>query len=316
MGSKILENNLSKDSFLVSHKLTDITSVFPATTTAATTSLTTGLNPIEHGWLGWFLYVEDIDKTIITYLNNIKDTDIKAADYNVARRFFPYKSIFDNIKEKGKYQAYEVSPYGDIKYDFSKPDEMYKKISELCNIEGGKFIYCYYDDPDHLIHDVGVNNKEVKSKIEYINDKIEEMCSSLKDTLVIVTADHGLIDAKYLCLVNYPTIQETLIRETSIEPRATNFFVQEDKKDIFEREFNKYFKNDFILLKKEEVIDKQLFGNGNENIRFKSCLGDYLAIAISNKCIVDKIDPNPLKGMHAGSTEDEVLVPLIIIEKR
>jgi predicted AlkP superfamily pyrophosphatase or phosphodiesterase len=315
LGSKILERNLSNESFLIKHKINDITSVFPATTTASTTSVITGLNPIEHGWLGWYLYVKDIDKTIVPYLNSIKDTDIPAADYNVALSLFPYKSIFDNINEKGKYKAYGVSPYEDVKYDFDKPDEMYKRISELCKLEGKKFIYCYYNDPDHLMHDFGVNNEKVKNKIEYINDKIEEMCLSLKDTLVIVTADHGLIDAEYIYLVDYPTILETLIRETSIEPRATTFFVKQDKKDIFVREFNKYFKNDFILLKKDEVIDKQLFGEGKENIRFNSCLGDYLAVAISNKCIVDKIDPDPLKGMHAGITEDEILVPLIIIEK-
>lgn len=316
LGSKILERNLSNESFLIKHKIADITSVFPATTTASTTSVTTGLNPIEHGWLGWYLYVKDIDKTIVTYLNTIKDTDTPAADYNVARTFLPYKSVFENINEKGKYKAYGVSPYIDVKYEFEKPDEMYKRISELCQLEGKKFIYCYYNEPDHLMHDFGVSDDKVKNNIEYINNKIEEMCSSLKDTLVIVTADHGLIDVEHTYLVDYPSIQETLIRETSIEPRATTFFVKPNQKNTFVNEFNKYFKNDFILLTKEEVIDKHLFGYGKENIRFNYSLGDYLAIAISNKCIDDKVTSNPLKAMHAGITEDEVLVPLIIIEKK
>lgn len=253
LGSKILERNLSKDAFLVKHKLTDITSVFPATTTAATTSVITGLNPVEHGWLGWNLYVKDIDKTVAMYLNTIKDTEIPAAEYNVAHKFLPYKSIFDNINEKGKYKAYRISPYGDVKYGFENPDEMYKRIYELCQLEGKKFLYCYNNNPDYLMHEIGVNNEEVKNKIQYINDKTEELCFSLKDTLVIVIADHGLVDAKYEYLVNYPTIMETLIRETSIESRATTFFVKNNMKDIFVREFNKYFENDFVLLTKKEI---------------------------------------------------------------
>ena len=47
----------------------EITTVFPATTTAATTSIATGLNPVEHGWLGWNMYIEPIDETITLFRN-------------------------------------------------------------------------------------------------------------------------------------------------------------------------------------------------------------------------------------------------------
>lgn len=53
MGSRILDRTLSKSDFLIKQKYKEITTVFPATTTAATTSMQTGLNPIEHGYLGW-----------------------------------------------------------------------------------------------------------------------------------------------------------------------------------------------------------------------------------------------------------------------
>lgn len=54
MGSRILKRNLDKNAFLVKHMAKEITTVFPATTTAATTSMRTGLNPVEHGYLGWY----------------------------------------------------------------------------------------------------------------------------------------------------------------------------------------------------------------------------------------------------------------------
>ena len=69
MGSKILDRVLDNDSFLIQNKYKDITSVFPTTTTAATTSVLTGLDPVEHGWLGWNMYIKPIDKIITLFLN-------------------------------------------------------------------------------------------------------------------------------------------------------------------------------------------------------------------------------------------------------
>lgn len=72
MGSRILERTLNKDSFFIKNKIKEITTVFPATTTAATTSIRTGLNPIEHGWLGWNMYIAPINETITLFLNSEK----------------------------------------------------------------------------------------------------------------------------------------------------------------------------------------------------------------------------------------------------
>ena len=66
-------------------------------------------------------------------------------------------------------------------------------------------------------------------------------------------------------------------------------------------------------MSKQEVIDKKLFGDGEENPIFRSALGDFLAIAKGNKALLYKGDKEFLSH-HAGYSEDEVLVPLIVIE--
>ena len=53
MGSRILDRVLDKEDFFIKNRKKAITTVFPATTTAATYSVMTGLNPVEHGYLGW-----------------------------------------------------------------------------------------------------------------------------------------------------------------------------------------------------------------------------------------------------------------------
>ena len=71
----------------------------------------------------------------------------------------------------------------------------------------------------------------------------------------------------------------------------------------------------FSLYDKEEVINSQLFGDGNPNLLFDCAIGDFIAIAEnSNKCLISEGDV-VLFSHHAGYTEDEVFVPLIIIDR-
>ena len=75
MGSRLLDKMLDKDSFLIKNRIKEITSVFPSTTASSTLSLQTGLNPSEHGWLGWSNYISPIDSVIqlILILFNMSD---------------------------------------------------------------------------------------------------------------------------------------------------------------------------------------------------------------------------------------------------
>ena len=190
-------------------------------------------------------------------------------------------------------------------------------FEELCNKDEKKFIYTYCNEPDYSMHDYGTDDERILKILEILNRKTEEFCEDLKDTLIIITADHGHITAgEYIILDNYPILKNMLIRETSLEPRATNFFVKNEMLEDFKKEFNNLFENDFILLSKQEIISKKLFGSGVPNEKFESCLGDYLAIAVSDKAIVDSHKENLEKGLHAGITEDEVLIPLIIVDNK
>ena len=61
-----------------------------------------------------------------------------------------------------------------------------------------------------------------------------------------------------------------------------------------------------------DVIDSKLFGDGVENPIFKDALGDYLAIAKTDKTILYGGSVF-LKSQHAGYTDDEIYVPLILV---
>jgi Uncharacterized proteins of the AP superfamily len=317
-GSNLIKNTLGEQSFLHSNKIKDITSVFPATTTASTTSIITGLTPVEHCWLGWNNYIKSIDKVVTMFWNVIKDTNRKAADFNIVKQEFPYTTIFDKINKTKNAKAYCISPFEGLSYNADNVNEMYDSILKLCKTNEKKFIYAYCHNPDKLMHDHGTKAQIVIDKIHYLNKKTEELSNKLTDdTLLIITADHGHMDiGEHIILNNYPKLKNMLTKDISLEARATNFFVKDNLLKEFKKEFIKLFSNDFILLSRQEVINQQLFGTPTPNEQFYDCLGDYIAIGISDKIILSTPYPTPIKGEHAGITTDEVLIPLIVIDKK
>ena len=142
-GSNLLAKHKDELAFLNTHKIKDITSVFPATTTASTTSMISGLTPMEHCWLGWDNYIKSIDEVVTMYLNVIKHTQTKIADYSISMQEFPYITILDKINEVNQAKAYAISPFNGIYYNINILHEMYDKLTELCLVDERKFIYVY-----------------------------------------------------------------------------------------------------------------------------------------------------------------------------
>lgn len=312
MGANLLKRNLNKSDFLNINKIKDINAIFPPTTTASTTSVLSGKNPNEHGWLGWDLYFKNIDKTVTMFLNTIKDTNVRISEKSISEETYPYKNIVEKLSSKTN--SHILYPFGETPY--KDLDDMHNKIIDICNNGESNFIYAYSDEPDHTIHEVGTDAKETLELFKIMNDKTEKLCSKLKDTLVILVADHGHLNCEPITLSEYEDIFRLLRQQTSIESRACAFFIKEGEEKHFEELFHNYFGKDFILLSKKEVLEKQLFGPGKNNIHFEEVVGDYLAIATSNKFFRYNENSMNLKSMHAGITEDEVLVPLIVIENK
>ena len=89
MGSNIMDRMLDKDAFLIKNRIKPITTVFPATTVAATTSMMTGLNPVETGMLGWDMYYKDIDKIITSWHKQGVKTPQEVEKLQEAKRTMP-----------------------------------------------------------------------------------------------------------------------------------------------------------------------------------------------------------------------------------
>ena len=313
MGSSVLVWNSGSDKFFRKHNAGTVNSVFPSATVAATTSLMTGLQPCEHGWIGWDVYYKDIDQIVTVYKNTLVGKKKKAADYFVAGTITPYKSVFDRLTEAGV-KNYCLSPYAEPKTETF--EEILDKAKELCAQPERKYIYAYWPSPDDLLHKYGGANDEHPKIVEFLEDvekKISEFTRGMKDTLLIITADHGHVDTKMSQLEDYPELMDCMERLPAIEPRLATFFIKKGRKREFRTLFNRIYKDKFDLLTKKEVLERKLFGTGTEHPKFRDMLGDYIAVAIDDLTLIHTKKVKWVSS-HGGVTEREMRVPVLIFK--
>ena len=338
LGSSILEKHLDPDGFFRSHVAGSLDSVYPPTTVAATTSVLSGLYPNEHGWLGWDVYYPQIGKNVTVFTNReqIREKEgavpaagpdgssgwtaesleeaLPAAEYNVGFQYTPYRNILEKIKDAGG-EAYAAMPFMPP-YPQSL-EAILERVEALCGQPGKKFIYAYWNEPDSTMHRTGTASSETHSMVTAIEKAVEKTVSGLTDTLFMIIADHGHMDSRNCCLLDYPEILNCLVRQPSFEPRTLNLFIKDEYKEVFPDIFRKYFKDSFVLLTREEVLSGKLFGTGKDHDGLEGMIGDYVALAVSDRSIFNThIEAQEMPGGHAGLTKEEISVPLIVIEKK
>lgn len=133
MGSRILDRTLNKESFFNQNRIKEITTVFPATTTAATASIRTGLNPVEHGWLGWNMYIAPIDETITLFKDSQKGKEgITSNNFLNIKSKLVQKTIVDEINEKTNFNAVEITPFSKTSYtDLDEKNYIFRAKSSI-----------------------------------------------------------------------------------------------------------------------------------------------------------------------------------------
>ena len=322
-GVRPLEGALSADSYMRSHISATVTSIFPSTTTAACTSYYNGQSAYEHGWLGWQLYFKEYATDATTFMRNTYYTHKPIDGPQPAPALMPYETVFDKIKKaspdvvtNSQYGFDTYSDHGaEVKYRVHSFADICDNLARISRTGAPSFTMSYWGEPDNSMHEKGVGSETAVKQFRMIDTELSALSKRVSDMLIIVTADHGLINSSPVYLNDYPDITECLVMPPMVETRAPAFYVKSHRRGQFEQLFRKYFGEWFILLSREDVYRTGIFGRGARNPKFDDFIGDYVACAISDKNIAYRIPSgsgDTLVGKHAGLTEDEMLVPVII----
>ncbi|MBR4234871.1 MAG: alkaline phosphatase family protein [Clostridia bacterium] len=320
-GEYLLRRHLPADAFTLTHDVCAVSAVFPSTTTAATTSIWTGVSPLEHGWMGWSLYFKESAAQIDAFTGCESHRGERMPDGSPASKLMPLPDVNAGIADAELHMIFpfDTSAMSSCahKHVVRELDDMLSLARALCAEEGRKLVYIYTNEPDHTMHETGVNSAQTKANFLRIDESVRRFAGTLSDdALLVLTADHGLVDATEPVIINeIPEIDECLWMPPSIEARAAAFFVKPFRRAQFERAFKERCGGDFVLFTREEALDMHLFGRGAMHRKTEDFIGDYIACATGGRFIrYDTISgrvPHMI-GMHAGLTDEEMTVPVVI----
>ncbi|BBJ29019.1 alkaline phosphatase family protein [Athalassotoga saccharophila] len=313
-----------------------ISSVFPSTTVNALTTLSTARSPIEHGMLGYILYLKEFG----TLANMIEFSPIGMARDSLISRganpssFLSVPSIYEPLRNYG------VNPLIIIPSSFKESglsklhnrgsavqgylDLVDMMIKLRKNLESEKFsyIYAYWPMVDAMGHTYGPNSEEYFEEAKEVFELFETLVyerlpSDIKDeTTFLITADHGQIHTPWQHEYKINPEDEfvsTLQILPAGEPRVMYLYTKDPSKTIEEGE--KIFGSNVEFVSSSKMIEEGLFGPGNADPRSILRIGDLVAIPRDDYSFSVKYTGNEhqMKGKHGGLSNQEMDIPLFVI---
>lgn len=315
LGTNVIRHHLQENDGLRTYLHKEITSVFPPTTVAATDAVLSGLPPIVNGHLGWVQYFKEEDTNIVVFQNTDFYTGA-VPPVDLREKYLHFTSIYDLIQNANPaVQTNEFFPAFRHGGSASFQQQIERVLLSTHNTDQS-FNYVYWTEPDMSEHYYGTYSNEVGDIIRGLNHDYEQLIEHVTDdTLVILIADHGLVDVTEVPLFMYKDVTELFRQKPSLEPRVTTFFIQEGMNELFEQRFNKHFSNDFKLYKTEDFLETKLFGEGPMHPNIHQCFGEYISIATNTK-MFSLHEGKAYKAHHAGMSAEEMIVPLVLYSKK
>jgi len=321
-----------------------ITTVFPSTTAAALTTVSTGLTPQEHGLPEWYVYMKEVGEVIVTLPftragESGRDTLVGAMD---PAALFDGDTIFERLKAAGipsvcfthrmvANSAYsKVSRRGaDVVPYMSASDLSVSLRRHLEQSRGPKLIYVYWSYVDTVEHVYGPNTDEATVEASIISHALQEgFLSKLsrgaaKRTLVMATADHGqvnIVPEETLYMNRFRKLVSSLKAAPSGAPippwgGARDLFlaIKEDRLDETEAYLSKKLGKIATVLRTEEAVREGLFGLGRPSRKFRRRTGNLMILPEGLRTIWYRYregDSLSLRGHHGGLSVDEMTIPL------
>ncbi len=323
-----------------------ISTVFPSTTAAALTTISTGLTPQEHGLPEWYVYMEEVGAVILTLpfvragewgrdtlLGSMDPRDLfdgrtifrRLRDSGVLSASFASRSLANSAYSRVSRRGAEVVPY------ISASDLSVSLRRRLETSRGRRFFYVYWSSVDTLEHAYGPNTDEAGVEASLISHALQEgFLNTLsrevaKRTLVMATADHGQLNVnprETLYLNRSRKVMDSLNLSPSgakIPPwgsaRDAYLSVKQDHLSEVESYLSTKLQGVASVLRTGEAVQLGLFGVGRPTRRFLRRVGNLMILPHGKKTVwyrYEKGESLEMRGHHGGLSRDEMTIPFAV----
>lgn len=308
----------------------ELTSVFPATTAAATTSLQFGVAPGTHGMAGYTLYLPEIDDVfnMITW-RRAGNGDLNGSEPR-PEGFLPATNIFSLLDAAGidtvivSNAAFENSPLtraqaSCVRYRGYRTlaEFGYRLIREV-ERPGRRFVFGYWDGYDVLGHTWSTAAEVARLEIRMIDQALREavlapLATMSEDVALLLTADHGHIPTPHeerIDLTQSPGLMESLRRRPTGESRQLGLAFHTGRAAELDG-LVAAMENRMVALDLANAVEAGLYGPNPHHSDLIVRSGELLLLARGHNTFAYPGGTSGSRGGHGSLTPEEMRVPLL-----
>ena len=313
--------------FFSRHPFERITTVFPSTTASAVTTLSTGATPAEHGVLSWHLHLHDLGLVgAVLPEKTLTGAPLAGSDFNL-RRYLDLPSYLSSVRRHKRLLSFGTlgrSAYSNAGtrwngYGAYNTLKGMERQTVRFAREGGRGVaYAYWPLYDTLCHRKGVQARETRRHLAEIDASLGRLTSGFAGTgtVLLVTADHGVVDSpppKRIDLATVPGLLDCLTLLPAGDGRQVSCFVRPGCVERFHDVLARHLAEACVCITGEDLLESGLLGPGEPHPSLHGRIGDYVLLARDDYAF--RVTPALIKarvhkGNHGGLSSDEVYVPL------
>ena len=315
--------------FLAGHLVGRMTSVFPSTTATAVTTFLTGTAPQQHGVTGWFMYVREL-RSVLTVLP-YRHRDGSAKELPTPVETLGPAPLFERLDA----QSHVVAPQRIVQSPFNTAFSGAARLHGFETLEQmlvtaatvvrqpkrRHYVYAYWSELDRMAHEHGIRSSAVVTHLAELDESIARLAATLRgtDTTLIVTADHGFIDARpeqRIELAMHPELARMLALPLCGEPRAAYLYLGANRRSEVEAYVSEHLGSLADLIDSDRLIEAGYFGLGTAHPDLRERIGDCVLIMRHAAVIKDWLPAEHRYvhvGVHGGLSEQEMCVPLCVV---
>ena len=312
---------------LLAKRRASITSVFPSTTASAITTSYTGCTPLEHGLTGWFTYFGEAGCVCAALpfksrgdLLPLSLRGVRAEEIYLSPSIFeqlPLRSMVVTHKDIIDSQYNVRHCRGAERLAYETADELVARIEQCVKSDAAKkFIYAYWPLYDQFSHRYGCESREAAEQFEKIDAAFGALCRRLSgsDTAILATADHGFVDVAPDESLELPSFLAAQLRFPLCGERRVAY-CHVHAPEPFARQAKDWLGEKADVLPSRQLLEEGWFGPGSAHPRFGERIGD-VALVMRNRYTVKDWVAGEQRflhiGNHGGTSEDEMLIPLVM----
>src|SRR5438874_9288363 len=304
-----------------------LTSVFPSTTASAITTSYTGRTPLEHGLTGWFTYFGEAG-CVSAPLPFRSRGDLRPLQQRglLPRDAFPADSIFPGMRVRSIVVTAKQIVESDynLRHCAGAERRAYETLQEfVVQVESAvksgperKFIYAYWPHYDVISHRHGSESREAAEQFEKFDRAFGSLISRLSGTQsrIIATADHGFIDVAPEESLELPAELAAMLRFPLCGQRRVAYCYVHSPAQFMDRA-RQWLGDRADVRPSRELLREGWFGPGTPHPRIEERVGDVALVMRGRYAVKDWTPGEPRHlhiGNHGGTSEDEMMIPLIV----